>query len=81
MMATNMRNAVIALSLVLLLLVSCAPKQRVTPPAVQVIPPAVPITQPAASVASGVIEVDSFDQDLSELDKLDADLKELETIG
>ncbi len=76
-----MRTAVIALSLVLLILVACAP-QKVRPSAPVAQPPvSQPVTQPVAPVASGVAEVDSFDQDLNELDKLDADLKELDTLG
>jgi hypothetical protein len=75
-----MKTAIIALSLVLLILVACAP-QKVRPSVPIAQPPvSQPVTQPAAPVTSGVAEVDGFDQDLSELDKLDADLKELDTI-
>lgn len=71
-----MKTAVIALSLALLLLASCAQKAA---PAVQ--PPA-PAEQPAVQppATQSVAEVDSFEQDLNELEQLDADLSELENI-
>ncbi|MEM3153971.1 MAG: hypothetical protein QW165_00180 [Candidatus Woesearchaeota archaeon] len=80
-----MKTAIIALSLVLLLLASCAPQKAMpiapAPTAPQPAAPVTqPVTQPAAPAIGGVAEVDSFEHDLSELDQLEADLKELENI-
>ncbi|HLF54378.1 MAG TPA: hypothetical protein VI612_01520 [Candidatus Nanoarchaeia archaeon] len=81
MMATQMKNALIALSFALLLLASCAP--RAVP---QVIPiaPDTPVgtEQAITDIESSMSEADALDMefDTSSLDALEADLAELDKL-
>jgi len=85
--AMQMKNALIALSLALLLLVSCAPKAKETPQQVvpvQEPPKAVGVAteQVVTDIGSSVSEVDTLEAELdtSSLDELDADLAELDKL-
>ena len=76
-----MKTVLIALSLALLLLVSCAPKAKVAPPPVAPVAP-VGTDQAVSEIESSVAEIEQLEQelDISELDQLEQDLAELDAL-
>ena len=82
MIAMQMKTAFIALSLALLLLVSCAPKSKAMPPAMPKAPVSGAADQAVSDIESSVSEVDSLDKELdtSNLDAMDSNLAELDAM-
>ncbi len=78
----QMKTALIALSLALVLLASCAPQPRVAPPIVE--PELAPVAteQAVSDIEVSVVEIDTLDKELdtSELDELDTELAELDKL-
>lgn len=84
MVEMQMKTAIAVLSVMLLLLVSCAakPAMKGPEPVPMVQPPSMPATEQttAAQDVTPAQDIESLEQDLGELDQLEQELADLDSI-